>query len=136
MWILLSILIVLLGLVGAESLVTEKVPASRNFIAKLREYKDVLGFSALVLGIISLIEWISLLQMFSFAPGHVLLALMTTLISCCLGLLFGLEFIRRNLPQGNFVIRLELLRVRLLPQERALSLVAIVVGVICFITSL
>ena len=133
MGILLSILLIVLGLLGAETMIAEKAPpACRNYLAKLRPYQESLGLGGLILGLLSLIEWITWLPHIGHAPSHMLLWLMVALLTLSLGLIFGLEPIRRNLKNPGVALfaTADGLRTKLLPSQQIIGLAAIAVGVL------
>ena len=139
MGLLFCILLILLGVLGLSTVIVEKVPAAKSAIAKLVEYQEIIGVIGIVLGTLSLFMWlISAHYIFAF-PLRILLALAAVLIELALGIIFGLPWLRKNTlkdPAVPFTIKMENLRNRLLPKQRELGFVALVIGVLYLLTGM
>ena len=132
MGFLFSLLLIVLGILAAESLVIKKVPAMKDVVAKLSRYKETFGIAGLLVGAVSFIEWIMVLSY--FRPPVLLMgvALITTLLLFVLGLIFSLDWIRRKLsdPNAALLVKIDALRIKLLPFQQRVGVAAIVFGIL------
>jgi hypothetical protein len=132
MGIILGILLVVLGLLAAENFIVSKIPAAKDLIAKLRVYEEAIGITGMVIGFLSFLEWLSWLPHLNLFLLRGLIALASVLVAFALGLIFGLEALRRNLkdPTPAVIIHLDGIRFKLVPYKELLGLAGLVLGII------
>jgi hypothetical protein len=130
--ILLSLLLLALSVIGADSFIIAKVPASKKYIDKLVRYRAVIGFAGIVVSVACLLQWFAIAHFAGLASGPVLFALVAILLTLVLGFVFGLSYIRDSLkdPNAPFLLKAEGFRIKLLPFQQQLSLAGLVVGII------
>lgn len=133
MSIVFSLLLMLLGAMGAQDLVMEKVPASKKFFDKVNPLSEILGFVGLLVGFIWVLRALSLL----YYIGSMAFVLLTVWISAALlmalGLIFGIEPLKKvcgENPSPPFVEKLAGWRLQMLPYKRHLGLGALALGFI------
>ena len=133
MEIILGILLIILGLLAAEVFIVSKLPAAANLIARLHPYQEAIGITALVIGFLTFLEWVTVwLPHLNLFPLRGLIALAAVFAAVSLGLIFGLDTLRRNLkdPIPPLILSADTLRLKLLPYKEMLGLAAIVLGII------
>lgn len=130
-----SIVLFLSGLLAAEAQVSAALPKAKPFIEKLAPYQEMLGGAGIVLGVHYLIASVDTIGRLHSAPLHYLLMLAAVVVLLALGLLFGLEIIRRNLKDTSlpFFQRLEGGRAWALRFQKVLGIAALALGVITFV---
>ena len=135
MTIIFGVVLFLLGLLGAETLVTSKLPASRKFMDALSKSQEVLGILGIVLGIIQMVRVLDMLPVLRYAPGQFLILAGSVFVMIGLGLIFGLEVVRRNLKDTNSMIfqKLEKFRLFSLRSQKNFGIAGIVLGLIIFL---
>ena len=138
MGILYSLLIIALGVIALEKILTEKFPASSPYIAKLCRYKDGIGLTGLVVGLLSFIVWLIVLHYFTAPPLRILIGMVSIIILIMLGLVYGINSIRSNVskPEAKFMVNLEKVRAQILPYQEKLGVAAIVVGIAYLVINL
>jgi len=89
------------GILAAANLIVAKKPDARALIAKIAPYQATIGIALLVMGVWTLLRWLS---WFGFFFGHAPLyaTCMIAFIgaSILLGIMFGMPMIAKLSPQG------------------------------------
>lgn len=134
MVIVFSILLILLGLLGAEGFVTAKLPATKASIEKLKAFQEMLGLLGLVFGCIFLVNWLDMFGRFRVAPAHFFIMFGSVFSMLALGLVFGLELVRRNLKDtsSTLFIKLDNFRNFALRFQQRFGIAALILGVVTF----
>lgn len=130
-----SVTLVLLGLLGAENFVVSKLPAMRTFMDSLKKYQEIVGFAGIVFGVIYGAQWIDDIGTIRTNPAHFFILLFSVIMSFGLGLVFGLEVIRRNLKDTSSPIFLKLDAFRQLSVrfQNGFGISSIVLGVLNYL---
>jgi hypothetical protein len=134
MVIVFSVILFLLGLLGAEALITLKLPAFRKALDKLIQYQEALGMLGIVFGGIYFVSMLDMIGTLGVAPMHFFLTLASVTAMIGLGLIFGLEVIRRNLKDTSSFLfqKLEAFRLLSLRFQKPFGVAGVVLGLLTF----
>lgn len=132
MIIVFSVILISLGLLGAESLIALKIPVTKKLLDLLRKYQEILGFLGLVFGGIYFVMWLDMIGLLRIAPGHFFITLASVISMIGLGLIFGLEVVRRNLKDtsSSFFQKLESFRQFSLRFQKPFGVAGVVLGLL------
>jgi hypothetical protein len=129
---ILGLWLVVLGALGASSLVAKK-EAGRKALAALEPYQGWIGVISVVLGVWRFIVLIFLLR---YASGLWLISLAVAGLLICLGLVLGVGIIESFLKDPAGRANFDRLVAKLTPYRQALGVVAMVLGVIEILSAL
>lgn len=132
MGLILVLLLVLLGVLGAANLIVAKRPDAQAAISKLAPYQGWIGVIALLWGIWSLI-WLLLHigSVMGAAPIWAITGLVCCLVMILLGFLLGYPVIMQYVLSKNEEARqkADQLRQKLIPFQAKLGLASIALGI-------
>lgn len=135
MILVFSTVLFLLGLLAAETLLVPRVPAKiKELLTKLSVYQEPIGLVGMVLGVVYLFMVVDMISMMRLAPGHFVLMAISVFLILALGVLFGLDVVRRNLktPHNAVFSRVEQFRLFALRRQKPIGIAAIAFGLISF----
>lgn len=128
--------LLVLGVLGAASLIIARRPDAREAIAKLAPYQGWIGaISALwgVWGVISMVLSIGWLTTF---PIFWLTSMVNAVLSVCLGLLLGVGVLKTFIKDATATAKMDQTIAKLAPYQGTLGLVAMGVGVWMILASI
>src|SRR4051794_1205274 len=99
--ILWSVALIICGLIAAASLVIKKQPNAKELIDKLVPYQGWIGLVVCVLGLWSIIFWLSWISLIRVIPMHYLVYLLVALVETALGFLLGYGLINKFVLSKN-----------------------------------
>ena len=115
------ILLILLGLLGIASWLKSQQPKAGAPLGQLESIGGWVGVVGLVWGLVLLLQWLQSLSYVRFAPGSVLIALLTALIVLCLSLILALPVLRSLFGSNNFTNKLGQFTGKLAPYKIGLG---------------
>ena len=135
--LILSILLMALGLLGAQALINEKAPQNvKDFVARVYQFRESLGIVGIVLGLLLFV--LRVLSLGSAGHMHaisMLLWLIAPLVAFALGLIFGLDFLRKHLKDPNLpmLAKADQWRAKILPFQKILGIAGLALGIVCLV---
>lgn len=134
MIVVFSVILFVLGLLGAESLVTKKLPMMVNLLVKLQEKRETIGVLGMVFGAVYGVLCLDSLGLLRAAPGHFIVMLASALIAIGLGMVFGLDVISRNLKNTDFFLlkQAERFRQLVLRMQKECGVAGVILGLLTF----
>lgn len=136
---LFSIILFLLGVLGLEpwlaAKISAKAPRYYPYLQRVTQYREAIGILGLVFGFVAFVMWLDTIAVFAVAPGVVLLGLAHVVLMIALGLIFGLEAVRRNLRDTSSMLftRLDHFRALSLKWQQPLGAAAMILGLVSFL---
>ncbi|MGA9341882.1 MAG: hypothetical protein WBV61_06060 [Rhodanobacteraceae bacterium] len=121
MWLLSLILLILLGLLGISSWLKIRRPGVDDHLRPLESVEGWIGLIGLIWGLFLLLRWIAGLGALRFAPGLMLLALITALVIAATGLIIAMPLLRSLIGSNRFTGSLEELTAKLMPYKVGLG---------------
>lgn len=123
-----GIWLVVLGVLGAASLIIAKKPDAKELIDKLAPYQGWIGAISAFWGLWGVISSVLNLGWLSVAPIYWVTFLANSVLSLCLGLLLGVGVLKTFVKDETAVAKLDQTIAKLAPKQGMLGLVAIGVG--------
>ena len=128
MWLIDLILLILLGVLGIASWLKTTQPKIGAQLAPLEGIAGWIGVVGLIWGIILLLRWIAAINMFAFAPGMMVIALIVDLVIIALSLILALPVLRTLLGSNDFTNKMADLAGRLGPYKVGLGFACLVLA--------
>jgi hypothetical protein len=122
------ILLILLGLLGIASWLKSRQPKAGAPLGQLESIGGWVGVVGLVWGLVMLLQWLQSLSYLRFAPGSILIALVTVLIVIALSLILALPVLRSLFGSNNFTTRLGQFTGKLAPYKIGLGFACLVLA--------
>ncbi len=134
MIVVFSVILFLLGLIGAEAWITLKLPAFRNLLEKVVKQQEAIGILGIVFGGVYFMNTLDMIGQLRIAPGHFFITAASVFTMLGLGLVFGLEVIRRNLNNTDSFLfkKLEAFRLFSLRFQKPFGVAGVVLGLLTF----
>ncbi|HEV7491407.1 MAG TPA: hypothetical protein VGO25_11410 [Rhodanobacteraceae bacterium] len=129
MWLVTSVLLILLGLLGIAGWLKAQRPDAGRRLQPIEQFEGWIGAAGLVWGILLLLRWLSALGVMYSASGAMLVTLITALVIIALSLVLALPLLRSMFGSGDFMTRLGHVSDRVLPYKIGL-------GFACFVLAL
>jgi hypothetical protein len=127
--------LVVLGILGAASLIIARKPDAREAIAKLAPYQGWIGAVSAIWGVWGVISAIMNIGWLSIAPVLWVTLLANALLSVGLGLLLGVGVLKTFIKNPQASARMDQTIARLAPKQGVMGLVAIGVGLWMVVSS-
>lgn len=128
------ILLILLGLLGIASWLKSQQPKAGAPLGQLESIGGWVGVVGLVWGLVMLLQWLQTLGYLRFAPGTVLIGLVTILIVISLSLILALPVLRSLFGSNNFTNKLGQFTGKLAPYKIGLGFACLVLALYAVIT--
>ncbi|MEO8672800.1 MAG: hypothetical protein ABI411_15890 [Tahibacter sp.] len=128
MWIIGLILLILLGLAGIAALIRARSPAVAGPLMQLEAVEGWLGVAGLVWGLVMLLQWISSLGLFGYAPGMMLVALFSILVMLSLSLILAMPLLKTLIGANPFTTKMSELSAQLTPFKAILGIICLVLA--------
>jgi hypothetical protein len=122
------ILLILLGLLGIASWLKSQQPKAGAPLGQLESIGGWVGVVGLVWGLVMLLQWLQTLGYLRFAPGTVLIGLVTILIVISLSLILALPVLRSLFGSNNFTNKLGQFTSKLAPYKIGLGFACLVLA--------
>jgi len=132
MGILFGLLLIVLGGLAAQDYLNEKAPPLKPALAAVNPYAQYIGLTCLLMGIIGLLQSLSILRYVGSHPLMVLVALAVSLLTLTLGLMLGLPLVHKvmNEPTPAFLVKVDKWVAGMAPHRKQLGLAAIALGIL------
>ncbi|MCB9786928.1 MAG: hypothetical protein H6744_09585 [Deltaproteobacteria bacterium] len=130
-----AIWLILLGVLGASSLIIAKKPDARQIIAKLAPYQGWIGAVSALWGVWGLVRAVLNLGILGSAPLAWITMVAVALVQTCLGLILGIGVLKTFIKHPEAQRRMDETLTQLAPQQGAFGLAAIGWGVWSLISS-
>jgi hypothetical protein len=127
--------LVVLGILGAASLIIARKPDAREAIAKLAPYQGWIGAVSAIWGVWGVISAIMNIGWLSIAPVLWITLLANAVLSVGLGLLLGVGVLKTFIKNPQASARMDQTIARLAPKQGVMGLVAIGVGLWMVVSS-
>lgn len=127
--------LVLLGVLGAASLITARRPDTRGLIDRLAPYQGWIGALSVIWGVVEVVAALLDATLVRVRPLAWLVWLVDGLLLVSLGLLLGAGVIKSFVASAAVHERIDRVNLRLVPYQAGLGVAAIVVGLWGVITS-
>lgn len=121
--------LVVLGVLGAASLIIAKKPDAKELIDKLAPYQGWIGVVSAFWGAWGIISSVLSIGWLTTIPIYWVTFLANAVLSLCLGLLLGVGVMKTFVKDETAVAKLDQTIAKLAPKQGMLGLVAIGVGV-------
>ena len=128
MWLLNVILLILLGVLGIASWLKSRQPNLGSQLGQLESIAGWIGLVGLIWGLVLLLQWLSAIGAFSFAPGVMLIALVVDLVIIALSLILALPVLRSLFGSNNFTNKMAELAGKLGPYKVGLGFACLVLA--------
>jgi uncharacterized protein YacL len=128
MWLVSLILLVLLGLLGIASWLKSRQPNLNQQIGQLESIEGWVGIVGLIWGIVLLLRWLSALGLFGYAPGMMIISLLTALVVIALSLILALPQLKTLFGSNDFTGKMGDLASRLGPYKVGLGFACLVLA--------
>ena len=122
------ILLILLGLLGIASWLKSQQPTAGAPLGQLESIGGWVGVFGLVWGLVMLLLWLQTLGYLGFAPGTVLIGLVTILVVISLSLILALPVLRSLFGSTNFTTKLGQFTNKLAPFKIGLGFACLVLA--------
>ncbi len=136
MGILSGLWLLLLGILGAASLIVAWQPNAKQLMAKVAPYQGWIGAVSALWGLWSVISAILNLGWLSAAPLFWLLFAASALLQLTLGIVLGVGVIKTFLKYEKASATIDNTVLRLVPYQSKLGLAAIAVGVLLIVVAI
>ena len=130
-----AIWLILLGVLGASSLIIAKKPDAKQIIAKLAPYQGWIGAVSALWGVWGLVRAVLSLGILGSAPLAWITMVAVALVQTCLGLILGIGVLKTFIKHPEAQRRMDETLTQLAPQQGAFGLAAIGWGVWSLISS-
>jgi hypothetical protein len=124
-----AIMLLVIGVLGAASLIVSKRPDAKEAIAKMQVYQGWIGVVAFLWGVWGIISAILNLGMMKWAMILWVTALASSVIMVILGLLLGLGVMKTFVKDESMRQKLDDRAARLAPKQGTFGLIAIGLGI-------
>lgn len=126
-----GLLLIVLGILAASSLITSKKPNAEEVVSKIRPYQGWIGIFFLIVGVLGIVNSILSLAK-EIYPIYWILSLLVSILEASLGFIMGYGLIASNFLSKNDSAKEKgrVLLSKLLPLQKKLGLVAILLGII------
>lgn len=128
------ILLILLGVLGIASWLKSRQPNLNAQLGKLESFEGWIGVVGLVWGLIMLLRWLQALGYFGYAPGMMLVGLISALVVISLSLILALPVLKSLFGSNNFTSKLGDLAGKLGPYKVGLGFACLVLALYMLIT--
>ena len=128
------ILLILLGVLGIASWLKSRQPNLNAQLGKLESFEGWIGVVGLVWGLIMLLRWLQALGYFGYAPGMMLVGLVSALVVISLSLILALPVLKNLFGSNNFTGKLGDLAGKLGPYKVGLGFACLVLALYMLIT--
>ena len=128
------ILLILLGVLGIASWLKSRQPNLNAQLGKLESFEGWIGVVGLVWGLIMLLRWLQALGYFGYAPGMMLVGLVSALVVISLSLILALPVLKNLFGSNNFTSKLGDLAGKLGPYKVGLGFACLVLALYMLIT--
>ena len=105
MWLVTIALLILLGILGIAGWLKARRPESATHLQAIEQFEGWIGGAGLVWGILMLLRWISSLNAMSYAPGPMIVTLLTALVVIALSLILSLPLLQSIFGSGDFMAK-------------------------------
>lgn len=129
MGIVNGIWLVVLGVLGAASLIVARRPDAKDVIAKLAPYQGWIGAVSAVWGVWGVISMVLNITWMTSFPIYWFTYLADSVLSVCLGLLLGVGVLKTFIKDATAQGKMDETITKLAPYQGTLGLAAIGVGV-------
>lgn len=123
-----GIWLIILGVMGAASLIVSKRPDAKDALAKLAPYQGWFGAASAIWGVFGVIQAILALGWLSVAPILWITYLADTLLEVALGLLLGVGVLKTFIKNEQANAKMDQTITKLAPYQGTLGLIAIGLG--------
>ncbi len=130
-----AIWLILLGVLGASSLIIAKKPDAKEIIAKIAPYQGWIGAVSALWGVWGLVSTVLTLGRLGSAPILWFTGLAVAIVQLVLGLILGIGVLKTFIKNPEAQRRMDEALTQLAPQQGAFGLAAIVWGVWSLITT-
>jgi len=120
-WLLTFVLLVLLGILGIAGWLKAQRPDSGRYVQPIEQFEGWIGGAGLVWGILILLRWISSLGAMGYAPGPMIVTLLTALVVIALSLILSLPLLQSIFGSGDFMAKVSRLTDKVLPYKLGLG---------------
>lgn len=128
--------LVVLGVLGAASLIIARRPDARDAIAKLAPYQGWIGAISALWGVWGVISSVLSIGWMTLFPIYWFTFLANSLLSVALGLLLGIGVLKTFIKDPTAQAKMDQTIAKLAPYQGTLGLVAIGVGVWMMLASI
>ncbi len=128
--------LMVLGILGAASLIIAKRPDAKQYIDKLVPYQGWIGAISAVVGIWVTIKALFAIGIIRYAPIYWISWLAAGLLLIALGLLLGVGVLKSFITQAQAQQKMDQAVLKLAPYQGRLGIVAIIVGLWSALTGL
>lgn len=127
MWVSL-ILLILLGVLGIAGWLKSRRPEVGAQLGQLQAVEGWIGLIGLIWGLVLLIRWITALQYIGYAPGVMVVALVSALVIAALSLILSLPLLRSLIGENAFTKKLGELTAKMQPFKVGLGAACLVLA--------
>lgn len=126
-----TIALLLIGILGAANLIIARLPAAKEYIAKIAPYQGWIGLVSIILGAWSIFDLLipSIRWMTDF-PLRGVLGIATTVVLLLLGFLLGLGMIKTFVKDPQTQAKLDQMAAKLAPYQGIMGIIAIVLAIL------
>ena len=125
---LYSIWLIVLGMLGAASLIMAKKPGTKVFFDTISPYQSWFGLVSAGVGVWWLLQTLLNIMYYPFVPLIIMLAAIAVMIG--LGLIFGFGVLKTFINSSATKIKISLMIKMLIPYQVTLGIVGIVLGIV------
>ncbi|QBB72069.1 hypothetical protein ELE36_17795 [Pseudolysobacter antarcticus] len=122
------ILLIVLGILGILPWLKNQQPAFAEHLKPLEGVSAWVGIAGLVWAVVLLLQWISALGIFRYAPGVMLISLFTTLVIAALSLLLSVSMLASMVNNSTVNSKLSETADKLAPYKVGLGLTCLILA--------
>jgi hypothetical protein len=131
MWVLINAAWdIVLGILGAASLIIARKPDAKALIDKLTPWQGWIGAVSFVWGLWGVVNLILSLGWLAVAPISWIMYLLEVVVCLFLGFLLGIGTIKTFVKEPKAVEKMDMMVKKLAPYQGILGIIAIIIGII------
>jgi hypothetical protein len=131
-----GIWLVVLGILGAPSLIIAKKPNAKELIDKIAPYQGWIGAVSAVWGLIGIIRCLFNIRLLGLAPLSWLIWLVASVVLAALGLLLGVGVFKSFIKNPTAQAKMDQTITKLAPYQGKLGVAAIGLGLLAILLHL
>ena len=131
MWVLINAAWdIVLGILGAASLIIARKPDAKALIDKLTPFQGWIGIASAVWGFWGIVNFLLGLGVLAVAPIPWIMYLVESIVCLILGFLLGVGVIKTFVKEPKAVEKMDMVVKKMAPYQGILGIISVIVGIV------